>query len=60
LAARPTAKPAPDGPRWLDRELSDERSFIAGEQVSMADICVLSTVDFAHWIGCRSMRTVRI
>lgn len=60
ISAGPTAKPTPDGPRWLDRELSDERSFIAGEQVSMADICVLSTVDFAHWIGCRSMRTVRI
>lgn len=39
------------GQRWLDRELSDGRPFIAGEQVSMADICALSTVDFAHWIG---------
>ncbi len=39
------------GQRWLDRELSDGRPFIAGEQISMADICALSTVDFAHWIG---------
>ena len=40
-----------NGQRWLDRELSDGRPFIAGEQLSMADICALSTVDFAHWIG---------
>ena len=37
--------------RWLDGELADGRSFIAGEALSMADICALSTVDFAHWIG---------
>ncbi|HEY1750663.1 MAG TPA: glutathione S-transferase family protein [Caulobacteraceae bacterium] len=37
--------------RWLDRELSDGRAFIAGDAISMADICALSTVDFAHWIG---------
>jgi glutathione S-transferase len=37
--------------RWLDRELSDGRGFIAGDRISMADICALSTVDFAHWIG---------
>jgi glutathione S-transferase len=36
--------------RWLDRELTD-RPFIAGEAFSMADICALSTVDFADWIG---------
>ena len=36
--------------RWLDRELTD-RPFIAGEAFSMADICALSTVDFAAWIG---------
>ena len=40
-----------NGQSWLDRELSDGRPFIAGEQISMADICALSTVDFAHWIG---------
>ena len=40
-----------NGQRWLDGELSDGRTFIAGEQLSMADICALSTVDFAHWIG---------
>jgi len=37
--------------RWLDGELADGRAFIAGDQVSMADICALSTVDFANWIG---------
>src|SRR6202041_1289827 len=35
--------------KWLDRELSDGRPFIAGADLSMADICALSTVDFAHW-----------
>ena len=38
------------GLKWLNRELA-ERPFIAGEAYSMADICALSTVDFAHWIG---------
>lgn len=37
--------------RWLDGELADGRPFIAGEALSMADICALSTIDFAHWIG---------
>jgi glutathione S-transferase len=37
--------------KWLDRELSDGRPFIAGDALTMADICALSTVDFAHWIG---------
>ena len=36
--------------RWLDREL-EGRDFIAGDAFSMADICALSTVDFADWIG---------
>ncbi len=36
--------------RWLDREL-DGRTFIAGEAYTMADICALSTMDFASWIG---------
>lgn len=36
--------------RWLDGELAD-RSFIAGDAYTMADICALSTVDFAAWIG---------
>jgi glutathione S-transferase len=37
--------------RWLDGELADGRAFIAGADLTMADICALSTVDFAHWIG---------
>jgi glutathione S-transferase len=36
--------------RWLDRELNG-RPFIAGDAYTMADICALSTVDFATWIG---------
>jgi glutathione S-transferase len=36
--------------KWLDREL-EQRPFIAGEAFTMADICALSTVDFATWIG---------
>lgn len=37
--------------RWLDRELADGRTFLVGETYTMADICALSTVDFAKWIG---------
>ena len=37
--------------RWLDGDLADGRPFIAGDALTMADICALSTVDFAHWIG---------
>jgi len=36
--------------KWLDREL-DGKPFVAGDSYSMADICLLSTVDFATWIG---------
>ena len=36
--------------RWLDRELAD-KPYLAGETFSMADICALSTLDFANWIG---------
>jgi glutathione S-transferase len=36
--------------KWLDRELAD-KPFVAGEAYSMADICLLTTVDFAGWIG---------
>jgi len=36
--------------RWLDRELA-ERPYLAGDAFSVADICLLSTVDFANWIG---------
>jgi glutathione S-transferase len=38
------------GMRWFDRQLQD-RPFVAGETYTMADICLLSTVDFAQWIG---------
>jgi len=36
--------------RWLDREL-DGREFIALDTFTMADICALTTIDFAAWIG---------
>lgn len=36
--------------KWLDRELA-ERPFLAGEAYTMADICALTTIDFADWIG---------
>ena len=36
--------------KWLDGELAD-KPFVAGEGYTMADICALSTVDFADWIG---------
>ena len=38
------------GMRWLNREL-EGREFIALDRYTMADICVLTTLDFAHWIG---------
>jgi glutathione S-transferase len=36
--------------KWLDRELAD-REFVAGTGYTMADICALTTIDFAEWIG---------
>ena len=36
--------------KWLDRELA-ERPFLSGDTFTMADICALTTVDFADWIG---------
>ncbi len=35
---------------WLDGEL-DGREFLATNDYTVADICLLSTVDFAGWIG---------
>ena len=36
--------------KWLDRELS-QRQFVAGAEFTVADICLMTTVDFAKWIG---------
>lgn len=36
--------------KWLDRELAG-KTFLAGDSYSIADICLLTTVDFAGWIG---------
>jgi glutathione S-transferase len=41
---------------WLDGELAG-RDFVAGEVFTMADICALSTVDFADWIGLKMPET---
>ena len=35
---------------WLDRELKG-REFLATGDCTVADICLLSTLDFASWIG---------
>jgi glutathione S-transferase len=35
---------------WFDRQLKD-RDYIAGAHYSMADICALTTIDFADFIG---------
>jgi glutathione S-transferase len=36
--------------KWLNRELAGHQ-FVVGDSLTMADICLLSTVDFADWIG---------
>lgn len=36
--------------KYMNREL-DGHSFVVGDTLSMADICLLTTVDFADWIG---------
>ena len=36
--------------KYLNREL-EGREFLVGDTITMADICLLSTVDFANWIG---------
>jgi glutathione S-transferase len=36
--------------RWFDREL-DGKAFLTGDTYTMADICLLTTIDFGHWIG---------
>lgn len=37
---------------WLDGELAG-KAFLAGERFTIADICVLTTIDFADWIGLK-------
>lgn len=36
---------------WFDAQLADRRTWLAGDRYSMADIVLLTTVDFATWIG---------
>jgi len=36
--------------KYLNREL-EGRDYLVGDSLTMADICLLSTVDFADWIG---------
>lgn len=35
----------------IDRQLADGRPFLVGEAYSMADICALTTIDFARFTG---------
>jgi len=37
---------------WADKELTG-RHFLAGADYTIADICLLSMVDFADWIGLK-------
>jgi glutathione S-transferase len=37
--------------RWFDRELSDARAFITGDDYSMADIAAVTIIDFGQLIG---------
>lgn len=37
---------------WLDREMAG-RDFVVGARFTIADICTLSTMDFADWIGLK-------
>jgi glutathione S-transferase len=37
--------------RWIDRELSDGREFLAGPNYSMADIVLLCGIDFSKFIN---------
>jgi glutathione S-transferase len=37
--------------KWIDRELSDGRAFLAGTNFSMADIVLLCGIDFARFVN---------
>lgn len=37
--------------KWIDRELSDGREFLAGASYSMADIVLLCGIDFAKFVN---------
>ncbi len=41
---------------WLDRELADGRSHLAGDTLTMADIAAVTIVDFAELIGMRPIK----
>lgn len=41
------------GLAWIDSELAS-RPFVAGETYTIADVCLLSMVDFATWIGLKA------
>lgn len=42
---------ANEAKRWFDRQLEDDRPFLAGDSYSIADIALLTTIDFAAFIG---------
>ncbi len=37
---------------WLDKELSG-KAFVAGDEYTIADICLLTLVDFSDWAGLK-------
>jgi glutathione S-transferase len=37
--------------KWLDREMSDGRAFLAGDAYSVADIALLCGIDFARFVN---------
>jgi glutathione S-transferase len=41
---------ANEAKRWFNRQLDDERPFLAGDSFSIADIALLTTIDFAAFI----------
>lgn len=41
---------------WFDRELSDGRAFVLGEDFTMADIAAVTIIDFAKLIGMDPLR----
>jgi glutathione S-transferase len=43
---------------WLDKELSGKQ-FVAGDAYTIADICLLSMIDFGDWIGLKLPDDVR-
>ena len=46
--------------KWLDTELGDGRDYLVGPDFTMADITLLTIVDFAAFIGLTPFENVPI